>query len=177
MTDLSKSDYDLILARDAALRRAEVAEQRERIAAEAYTGQQQSYRELETLYQASQERALRAEEERDADVFNSHIILSEAMSARSDAAALREALNVLIAGIKVHARKDLDGYQLITNTAAVFARSTLDFRRSGTHLLAELAAARAIVATLRRHWDAGGEVWGSIDRDFAAYDAAVKENI
>lgn len=59
--EIPKIHYDLILARDAALRRAEQAEQRERIAAEAYNGQQQSYRELETLYQAAQERALRAE--------------------------------------------------------------------------------------------------------------------
>jgi hypothetical protein len=44
----------------------------------------------------------------------------------------------------------------------------------GAALLAELEAARTIVATLRQHRDAGGEVWGSIDRDFAAYDAAVK---
>lgn len=55
------SDYfALMCERDAALRRAEQAEQRERIAAEAYNGQQSSYRELETLYQASQERAIRA---------------------------------------------------------------------------------------------------------------------
>lgn len=39
-------------------------------------------------------------------------------------------------------------------------------------LLAELREARKIVETLRRHRDAGGEVWGSINRDFAAYDKA-----
>lgn len=39
----------------------------------------------------------------------------------------------------------------------------------------EIAAARKIIAALRQHWNAGGEVWGSIDGDFAAYDAAVKE--
>lgn len=59
--EVLKEEYDLVCARDAALRRATQAEQRERIAADAYNGQQQSYRELETLYQASQERALRAE--------------------------------------------------------------------------------------------------------------------
>jgi hypothetical protein len=44
----------------------------------------------------------------------------------------------------------------------------------GASLLAELAAARAIVKTLRMHRDAGGEVWHSIDADLAAYDEATK---
>lgn len=39
------------------------AQERERIASETYNGQQQSYRELETLYQAAQGRALEAEAE------------------------------------------------------------------------------------------------------------------
>lgn len=39
------------------------ATSRERTTAEAYNGQQTSYRELEALYQASQERALQAEAE------------------------------------------------------------------------------------------------------------------
>jgi hypothetical protein len=43
-------------------RRCIAAEQREAITADAYNQQQSSYRELETLYQASQERALRVEE-------------------------------------------------------------------------------------------------------------------
>ncbi len=44
----------------------------------------------------------------------------------------------------------------------------------GARLAAELAAARAVVAALRMHHDAGGEVWHSIDADLAAYDKAVK---
>lgn len=39
----------------------ELAERRAVIASETYNGQQQSYRELETLYQAAQERAIKAE--------------------------------------------------------------------------------------------------------------------
>lgn len=52
---------------------------------------------------------------------------------------------------------------------------TLSLSSPGAKLLAELETARAIITTLRRHRDAGGEVWRSIDRDFAAYDAAVKQ--
>ncbi len=44
----------------------------------------------------------------------------------------------------------------------------------GAALQSELAAARAVVAALRMHRDAGGEVWHSIDADLAAYDKAVK---
>ena len=58
--------------------------------------------------------------------------------------------------------------------ARVVARDALARNHPGAALLAELDAAREIVATLRRHWNVGGEVWGSIDRDFDAYDAAVK---
>lgn len=39
------------------------ARERERVATDTYNGQQQSHRELETLYQGSQERALKAEAE------------------------------------------------------------------------------------------------------------------
>lgn len=58
MTGLPKESYDLILARDAALRRAERAERINEIGRAAY-------RELETLYQASQEQAMRAEGDRE----------------------------------------------------------------------------------------------------------------
>lgn len=73
------------------------SQQRERIAAEAYNGQQQSYRELETLYQASQERALKAEAELErvrtvaADLIDQYMrypdgsIAHEFMSAQEDA--------------------------------------------------------------------------------------------
>mgnify|MGYP001616369242 CR=1 FL=1 len=50
----------------------------------------------------------------------------------------------------------------------------LQAEHPGATLLAELAAARAIVTALRMHHDAGGEVWHSIDADLAAYDKAVK---
>jgi hypothetical protein len=43
------------------VRERDEARRREQVACATYDGQQQSYRELETLYQASQERALRAE--------------------------------------------------------------------------------------------------------------------
>lgn len=88
--------------------------------------------------------------------------------AEADALALREALNVLIAGIKEPARKDLEGYQLITNTAAVFARATLKVRPSGASLLAERAVAAAIVEAVRpvRGW------LPRLYELYAAYDAA-----
>lgn len=189
MTSLPKPDYDLILARDAALRRAELAEQRERVAAEAYNGQQQSYRELETLYQAAQERALRAE---------------------ADAAALQNALEPVERHRKIgevwvelsprewenlrRALKQNAGEALLAELArrdgwAKRWKHKAKGHRANFHRMTrlwsalllmkvkqdrELEAARKIVTTLRRHMHAGGEVWGSIDRDLAAYDAAVK---
>jgi hypothetical protein len=61
---------------------------------------------------------------------------ARAERAESDAAALRQALEVIVHGIKDHARRDIGDYLLITPTAAVFARATLKVRPSGTRLLA-----------------------------------------
>lgn len=57
------------------------------------------------------------------------------------------------------------------------ARTALSRVGAGAQLLAELKAACEIVATLRQHWHAGGEVWRSIDQDLATYDAAVKGDV
>ena len=54
------------------------------------------------------------------------------------------------------------------------AENALRRTAAGANLLAELEATRSIIKTLRQHYDAGGEVWGSIDRDLDAYDQAVK---
>lgn len=89
------------------------------------------------------------------------------MRAEGDAAALREALITWIAADGTMAFTDAD--EKLASLARTL-RDTSD--HPGAQLLAELAAARKILATLRQHHDAGGEVWGSIDRDFAAYDAA-----
>jgi len=63
-TTTTTTDAELAAAQDviAGLRRSLAeARERERIATEAYNQQQTSYRELETLYQAATERALKAE--------------------------------------------------------------------------------------------------------------------
>lgn len=54
------------------VRERDEARQREKIATETYNGQQQSYRELETLYQAAQGRALEAEA--DAAAFRERVV-------------------------------------------------------------------------------------------------------
>lgn len=81
-----------------------------------------------------------------------------AEQAEADAAALRQALSVIIAGIKDHARRDLGDYLLITPTAAVFARATLKVRPSGAALLAELAMLRELRDDVQRWREGGGDV-------------------
>ena len=91
--------------------------------------------------------------------------------AEADSAALREALeqvqNILDRGQEIGA-DDVPIYALtdIVNPVLI--------DHPGAQLQSELAAARAVVAALRMHHDAGGEVWHSIDADLAAYDKAVK---
>lgn len=149
---LARAERDRL---DAALQQAL---ERERIISETYNGQQQSYRELEALYQASQARAL---------------------SAEADAAALKEALiarhTCETCGGKGSYWVDNDGEaEHEVCDCWIEADEALKQKHAGAELLAELLASRPIIKTLRLYHDAGGEVWRSIDADLADYDVAVK---
>jgi hypothetical protein len=108
------------------------AQERERIATDTYNGQQQSYRELETLYQGAQERALKAE---------------------ADAATLQQLI-----------QRYLDDIQMSPLELNAGLRA-----HPGAALLAELDAARAVVAVARELWATDVDLLNAI----SAYDAAV----
>lgn len=86
-------------------RRALQAEQREAITADAYNQQQSSYRELETLYQASQERALRAEGEAAALHIGQRAWAEQGIAAQADAAALRAELEAVRNAVRLAEHK------------------------------------------------------------------------
>lgn len=101
-----------------------------------------------------------------------------AEQAEADAAAYRQALEV---AHPVLDRHEPCGYYCsedvghVDHPATATVGHVLINRKAGAKLLAELNAAREIVEALRRHRDAGGEVWRSIDRDFDAYDEATRQ--
>lgn len=149
------------------------AQERERVATDTYNGQQQSYRELETLYQASQERALKAEAElarvrTDRDLIRDALHQTEAALASERAA--RQSSDADAAQLRTAAL----AYVRATSYAERFqARAVLEvlatLERPGMLLVQELEAARALRAAC--------QPLGSMARlneACAAYDAVTK---
>lgn len=156
--EIPKIHYDLILARDAALRRAELAE-REKEQAESDYAMLRAVARKCFQEESSEQDMLRLWNVAASVEHPGATLLAEL--ARRDGWAKRW---------KRKAKGHRGNFHRMTRLWSALLLKKVKQDR-------ELDAARSIVKTLRQHMHAGGEVWGSIDRDFAAYDAAVKERI